>query len=303
MAVVASCSDDDLQLLILPPSAPSAAAQRELASFDSPLRSLHDVRRLLACRHAAPTALVAGEFSGALRFELLRSHGELALSVDVRKALNGGMHYVGDVSDLLNIKRWRRAFLFLPCTHQVRCDTLTLRQKMRHGRAFWGLAFLLRCRCTDADCVVLEQPNTIAPDFLPLPRPARLRPSHFGDPSRKPINLFLRGTDEPHLPCLHALSSTAGLAVLADFPTPTAETATAVPGLDTSASAPPSPGNSPRATPSPPLPTSGPSSSPSLYNSISPACLSLMNTRPPPASRPARQPAHTSSSAAPATNA
>eukprot|EP00965_Chrysotila_dentata_P030715 1022945-Pleurochrysis_carterae.AAC.2 len=89
---------------------------------------------------------------------------------------------------------------------------------MRDGRAFLGLAFLLRCWCADADCVVLEQPNTIAPDFLPLPRPARLRPSHFGDPCRKPINLFLRGTHELHLPCPHALSSTAGLGVLADLP-------------------------------------------------------------------------------------
>eukprot|EP00965_Chrysotila_dentata_P059534 1975771-Pleurochrysis_carterae.AAC.1 len=58
----------------------SPAARAELGTFAFPLRELSEVHRLLACEHAAPLTLLAGEFSGAMRDELLASSGELALS-------------------------------------------------------------------------------------------------------------------------------------------------------------------------------------------------------------------------------
>eukprot|EP00965_Chrysotila_dentata_P009744 317484-Pleurochrysis_carterae.AAC.1 len=61
----------------------SDAAKQELESFTFPLRDLDEVKRLLSCQHSAPTTLLAGEFSGAMRSELLRA-GELALSADLR---------------------------------------------------------------------------------------------------------------------------------------------------------------------------------------------------------------------------
>eukprot|EP00965_Chrysotila_dentata_P168505 5564470-Pleurochrysis_carterae.AAC.1 len=90
--------------------------------------------------------------------------------------------------------------------------------QMRDGRTFWGLAFLLRCWSASADCVVLEQPDTILSDFIHLPAPTRLRPSSFGDASRKPVNIYVRGTDAPFAPDDTAVSSSAGQQTLADFP-------------------------------------------------------------------------------------
>ena len=48
------------------------AAAAEWASFDWPLRSVDEVKRLLACTHIAPTVLIGGEFLTALRSDLER---------------------------------------------------------------------------------------------------------------------------------------------------------------------------------------------------------------------------------------
>eukprot|EP00965_Chrysotila_dentata_P166380 5493142-Pleurochrysis_carterae.AAC.1 len=73
LAALANCTDSELAELMVSTDPVSDAAKQELASFTFPLRNLDEVRRLLACRHAAPTTLLAGEFSGAMRGELLRA--------------------------------------------------------------------------------------------------------------------------------------------------------------------------------------------------------------------------------------
>eukprot|EP00965_Chrysotila_dentata_P063940 2118785-Pleurochrysis_carterae.AAC.4 len=85
LAVVANCSGEELQTLLLPPLELTGAARAELATLNCPLRTLPK----------------ANEFSGTMRSELLLSaHGEFAFSVlDWRDSLDGGMHYVGDFAD------------------------------------------------------------------------------------------------------------------------------------------------------------------------------------------------------------
>eukprot|EP00965_Chrysotila_dentata_P003440 111898-Pleurochrysis_carterae.AAC.2 len=64
---------------------------------------------------------------------------------------------------------------------------------MRDGRTFLGLALTLRCWCASADCVALEQPDTIL-SVLHLPTTTRPRPCFFGNPSRKPVNIYADAT-------------------------------------------------------------------------------------------------------------
>ena len=60
------------------------------ASFEWPLRTLDEVRRLLASPFA-PTDLVGCEFSGKIRSQL-EDQGRRALSVDLRECDTGGVH-------------------------------------------------------------------------------------------------------------------------------------------------------------------------------------------------------------------
>eukprot|EP00965_Chrysotila_dentata_P053907 1788622-Pleurochrysis_carterae.AAC.1 len=68
-----------------------------------------------------------------MRDELLHRHGELALSVDLRKSATPGVHYVGDVTPLLNARQWARAFLWPLYTHQTISDKTHAHQKRRDG--------------------------------------------------------------------------------------------------------------------------------------------------------------------------
>ena len=53
--------------------------------------------------------LVAMEFSGSVR-RALESRGWVALSADLRRECEvGGMHYQGDVRDIVHLSQWRLA--------------------------------------------------------------------------------------------------------------------------------------------------------------------------------------------------
>ena len=76
--------------------------------------------------------------------------GVVALSVDKRDCVIGGMHYKGDMRPLLTIKQWDRAYLFPNCFQQLRADLDCLELKIADHRAFWGCAFVLLCICGHA---------------------------------------------------------------------------------------------------------------------------------------------------------
>ena len=196
LAALANCTAAELRH-VLPVSLTTEQQQardRELASFSFPLTSVAEVQRLLATRHASPTVLLGGEFSGAVRDELLLVYNVLALAVDIREPLSPGISFIGDMVDVMHLKVWTAALFWPPCVHQTISDTTSQSDKLRDGRAFWGMALCIRCLCTLAYCVMVEQPDVIIPRFYPW-YPQRLRPSFFGDKSRKPINLFWVGTD------------------------------------------------------------------------------------------------------------
>ena len=164
--------------------------QRLLGSFIWPLTSLQDVRRLLSLEAIAPSDLVGFEFSGAVR-SALEASGRRALSVDYRACDVGGMHAILDVREVLALQRWSRVFLFPPCYQQLRADADCLDAKIEDGRAFWGCLLVLFCFCVDADVLVVEQPDTIVADYVPMDY-TTFRTSSFGDEPDKFVRLLLR---------------------------------------------------------------------------------------------------------------
>lgn len=166
----------------------------ELAEFSWPLSSRGEVEALLMAPHARPRALIAFEFTAALR-EAYQSHwnyGRVALSVDMRDTLVAGPHARVDIRDVLDLCTWDDAYLHPPCTHQVLSDARAAEAKMLDGRAFWGVALFIYSWCIKAKRVLVEQPPTIIPNFYIQPTQS-LRPCDVGDTDSKRFHLYERG--------------------------------------------------------------------------------------------------------------
>ena len=143
----------------IPPSAP----------FVYPLRDVSELLRLLASENA-PTVLVGMEFTGTVR-DAFAAQQIVAISVDFRECDAGGMHFCGDVRDVVHLTTWDAIYFFPPCYQHLRADVECLPLKICDGRAFWGCAMVLWCLCCPHSAmVVVEQPDTIVYDGLLIPQ-------------------------------------------------------------------------------------------------------------------------------------
>ena len=106
----------------------------ELITFVWPITSESELQRLLGLEHAAPVSVVGGEFTAAVRAENERVHREVTLSVDLRPSLVPGVHALLDMRLVLHRKRWHRAYIFPPCTHQ----TLRATPRAGHSKRWMG---------------------------------------------------------------------------------------------------------------------------------------------------------------------
>ena len=164
----------------------------ELASFVWPIVELAELHRLFACKHAAPSSVAAGEFTAVCREENERVYFEVTISVDRRRSLIPGVHACLDMRLVLPLRRWLRAYIFPPCTHQTLSDTLERPFKEQDGRMFYYILFVIWCYCVPALMLMLEQPDTRVPDFFISPT-QRFRTSEMGDLDDKTICLYERG--------------------------------------------------------------------------------------------------------------
>lgn len=167
---------------------------REMAAFCWPIRCRGELARLMSTPNAAPVSVVAFEFTGAIRtaHERRWEYKRVMVSVDLRSSLVPGPHIQMDVREVLGAKHWVEAYLHPPCTHQVRSNASALVHKMYDGRTFWGIALFIYSLCVEADRVIVEQPNTIIPDFYRTPDLV-VRPCDAGDADNKPMHLYTRG--------------------------------------------------------------------------------------------------------------
>jgi hypothetical protein len=165
----------------------------ELASFVWPIRELPELLRLLHdLQHATPVSVCGGEFTATTRVENERLHNEVTLSVDLRPSLVPGVHACLDMRLVLREKKWHRAFLFPPCTHQTLSDTTSRSEKEQDGRMFYGILFVIWCYSVLACMILVEQPNTRVPDFFIQPT-QRISSSEVGDLDDKGFCFFERG--------------------------------------------------------------------------------------------------------------
>lgn len=97
----------------LPPQYPLSHQATVLASADPqlPLTSPAEVRELLRSE-IPPVVSVAMEFSGSLR-TAFEARGIVALSADLRPCEVGGLHFQGDVRDIIGLAR-RKMVVFFP---------------------------------------------------------------------------------------------------------------------------------------------------------------------------------------------
>ena len=165
----------------------------ELSTFHWPLSSEDEVRRLLlGTRLSRPRDVVVGEFTAAVRDANERLHGVLTLSIDLRASLTPGAHVCLDARLVIPmVPRWHRFYGFPPCTHQTLSDTTSREAKQLDGRMFWGIAFFIWLWCANAAMLLLEQPDTVIPDYYIRPS-QRFRTSQLGCADDKRINLYER---------------------------------------------------------------------------------------------------------------
>ena len=107
-----------------------------------------------------------------MRRALEEAHGAIVLSVDTRESTDRGLHFCGRLQDVLECEHeWELAFLWPPCTHQTLSDTRSQPFKLMDGRSFWGIAFFIHALTrVRARVVVVEQPDTIIPDYYDITR-------------------------------------------------------------------------------------------------------------------------------------
>ena len=193
---------------------PPLVAQ-ELSSFNWPIDSLSELKRLLILPHASPSDLAGGEFTGVVRDENTRAHACVTLSVDLRHSLVPGVHAILDLRLVLRLRRWRRVYLFPPCTHQTLSNTGSRRDKDLDGRTFWGIAFFIYCYCTDCASLLVEQPDTRIPEFYISPT-QRLHTSEVGCQDDKTVNFYERNREV--IPLNHSVGGVSHHKRLRDFP-------------------------------------------------------------------------------------
>ena len=178
------------------------AEQRELASFDWPLTTVEEFKRLLQCKYICPQIMIAMEFSAAMK-SAYRRRGKWAVTVDKRSCEQGQMHYRGDVRDVLYLHSWLIVWFYPNCFQQLLGDIFTLPFKISDSRAFWGIAMTLFCICcTCAKAIAMEQPNTLAPRYidlseLPATSVTEFHTDQWGDEASKFTRLTTRNLKLP----------------------------------------------------------------------------------------------------------
>ena len=178
----------------------SLEALAEFESFDWPLRTVAEVRRLLATVHLSPTWLLLGECDGAWAAVVENTRGVVTLAVDRNVPATECISYQGEFHDVLPLAVWGCICAWPSCTHHAKSnDSLMRAEKELDGRMFWGLVGLIYVLFAgEALSRMVEQPQILRKRLPALMPPfVDLVTTHFGDRSRKTIKLFLIGASLP----------------------------------------------------------------------------------------------------------
>ena len=115
----------------------------------------------------APTILCMGDASGAMaRACQARFPSEICVTVDYRTrrradAPHCGLHWCGDVRDILWRQRWRIVISHPDCAFAALSNTTGKDARIASGDLWWGLAFAVMLYCAPADVAIVEQPDSL----------------------------------------------------------------------------------------------------------------------------------------------
>ena len=145
---------------------------------------------------SARVVLLAGFYSVGLAQLYEQFFQVEVISCDLRyPEACGGMHYRGDVRDILHARRWAILVAAPPCKNLAWASFDRFPEKQANGTQWRGLAFALLLWSAPADVVILEQGRSELSRFLGPPsqifHPYHLR---FGDEEQKTTFLWIRGS-------------------------------------------------------------------------------------------------------------
>jgi len=135
--------------------------------------------------------LIACEKTGKIRDEFVKN-GHFAISCDLQNSDTYGLHYQGDVRDIL-YEKWDLIIAHPPCTYLANSGVQHLHKdktrwkKLEEARKFFMLFYNHPCKRI---CIENPVPHKYAklPDYSQL-----IHPYYFGDPFMKKTCLWLKG--------------------------------------------------------------------------------------------------------------
>lgn len=134
--------------------------------------------------------LVACEFSGVVR-DAFRDRGHQAMSCDILPTERPGLHYQGDVRDVLD-SGWDLMVAHPPCTYLSRAGARWWRQPGRQELALEAAAFVRLLWDAPIPRVAIENPIGMLNRLWRYPDQS-IDPYQFGEPYTKRTCLWLRG--------------------------------------------------------------------------------------------------------------
>lgn len=134
--------------------------------------------------------LVACEYSGRVR-DAFASMGHFAMSCDLLPSDASGLHYQGDVTDILD-QGWDLMIAHPPCTHLAVSGARHFKAKKESGVQQEALEFVRLLLNAPVPKIALENPVSIISSEIRKPNQI-IQPWQFGHGETKATCLWLKG--------------------------------------------------------------------------------------------------------------
>lgn len=135
--------------------------------------------------------LIACEFSGIVR-EAFKKKGHYALSCDLLPTEIPGLHYQGDVLDLINDKRWDMMIAFPPCTYLTTTgNRWFLNNPDRWQKRLDAMLFVHKLMNANIGKICIENPKGVISSHIRKPD-QYIQPYEHGHIDSKITGLWLK---------------------------------------------------------------------------------------------------------------
>lgn len=135
--------------------------------------------------------LVACEYSGRVRDAFTR-RGHFAMSCDILPTEVPGLHWRGDVAELLDSIPWDLMIAHPPCTHLAVSGASHFKVKRALGLQQSALAFVDLLMCAPIPRICIENPVSVISSHIRKPDQI-IQPWQFGHGETKTTCLWLKG--------------------------------------------------------------------------------------------------------------